>query len=791
MSEFNSKGPSMPMVSVVMPAYNVEKFLAQCVISVIQQTLKDIEIILIDDGSHDNSGKIIDSFASADSRIVAIHQKNGGYGKAVNAGLKVARGKYIAIIETDDWIESRMLQLLVEKAEASGAPIVKGSFIKHESDGRVYPCRLDHITNGPERELIPNQSLELIIYESSIWSAIYRRDFLLKNDIWMPETAGAAYQDVVWKFCTYACADKIELIDEPVYNYRVMAPGSSSAAAGREKAMFQNYELIKAFLESRGLFNNFKESFYFHQFFDFVFHTKRLAANPEVYACFLTDARAVIVEAETLGVDFTAARFHPDVNDYVQREVMPLFRELRSPFKAPHPNETAPSPTQTRQKRRSWLKSSFRKFRDGLFKRPFERIVMRPISGMLEAHIGRQHDTVQAGLAISISAVNARIAQVENALVAIDRVVATLTADISNCVARVTDLDETLRREFAAVHDSVAKLNNVCNRLTNLVAPTITVPPTAQFEYHTRAIRAELPGLIAKLKSGMDEASQFQVDRYFRLFSMLPINMNSDQRLAFPLIMSTFSDEERLVLANRDLLIARLMESYANLDMTDVPFTLTSTYYESGLKLVPYRITEHFRDSVALDCGASVGDSAIPIARYGFRSVYCFEPLPDVFSLLANTVAKNRLGDVIIPRQLGVDRASGKRHLKRIGEMGEGSLISNDNADLEVEVTSIDEFCASIGASIGLIKLDVEGKELDALKGAEGVIRKFKPVLLCAVYHTWLQPDQIFSVKEFIEELDLGYEFQFKWLEPNCNVIYEHWLIAYCKPRWSLPSSVP
>ena len=93
-----------PDISVVVPIYGVEKYLKQCVDSILNQTFKNMEVILVDDGSRDRCPQMVDEYAAQDARVVAIHQPNGGYGKAVNAGIARARGKYIGIIESDDWI---------------------------------------------------------------------------------------------------------------------------------------------------------------------------------------------------------------------------------------------------------------------------------------------------------------------------------------------------------------------------------------------------------------------------------------------------------------------------------------------------------------------------------------------------------------------------------------------------------------------------------------------------------------------------------------------------------------
>ena len=108
----------MPKVSVVVPVYNVDTFLHKCLDSIAEQTLRDIEIVCIDDGSTDNCPQILDEYARKDPRFIVIHKKNEGYGKAMNVGIDRAHGKYIGIVESDDYILPEMYQILYETAEA-------------------------------------------------------------------------------------------------------------------------------------------------------------------------------------------------------------------------------------------------------------------------------------------------------------------------------------------------------------------------------------------------------------------------------------------------------------------------------------------------------------------------------------------------------------------------------------------------------------------------------------------------------------------------------------------------
>ena len=118
-----------PDISVVVPIY-----------SILNQTFKNMEVILVDDGSRDRCPQMVDEYAAQDARVVAIHQPNGGYGKAVNAGIARARGKYIGIIESDDWIAPDMYEKLFAQAEKTGAEITKGNFywVTNSAKGEMF-----------------------------------------------------------------------------------------------------------------------------------------------------------------------------------------------------------------------------------------------------------------------------------------------------------------------------------------------------------------------------------------------------------------------------------------------------------------------------------------------------------------------------------------------------------------------------------------------------------------------------------------------------------------------------
>jgi len=346
----------MPLISVVMPTYKVEEYLPQCLESVINQDLKDIEIIPVDDGSPDSCGDIIDNYAKTDKRIHPIHQKNGGYGKAVNAGMAKARGKYIAIVETDDYIEPDMLSSLYRVAEKYQASVVKAGFRKLYADGGEYIVRPPFEFYKPEILVEPQYSIDLMLMESSIWAALYEKDFLEKNGIRMLESAGAAYQDVIFKFMVYSAAHQVICIEKPVYNYRVMTANSSSKSSKNWDVQFKNYEIIKNWLIKNDKFDEFKSAFYTHAYFDFIFHYNRL--DDEGQEKFIKKAEQLYEEGKKLGVGADNVRLaRADVRNYYYGEIYPFLMRLGKPVqKVDKPNIT------DRQYWRNKIKDLLRKF---------------------------------------------------------------------------------------------------------------------------------------------------------------------------------------------------------------------------------------------------------------------------------------------------------------------------------------------------------------------------------------------------------------------------------------------
>lgn len=211
----------MPKISVVIPVYNVEKYLKECLDSVVKQTYKDIEIIIVNDGSTDNSAKIIEDYKKIYSNITLIEVQNGGYGRACNIGLSKASGDFVAILEPDDYIEPNMYEILINKAIETNSDIVKSQYYENytQNFGQLKKVMLGGMINDNEVFTL-NQHPGLLSSHPSIWSCIYKRDLLTKHDIRFIEARGSGWTDNLFQIQTLYYAERISFVNLPLYYWR-------------------------------------------------------------------------------------------------------------------------------------------------------------------------------------------------------------------------------------------------------------------------------------------------------------------------------------------------------------------------------------------------------------------------------------------------------------------------------------------------------------------------------------------------------------------------------------------
>jgi len=199
-----------PAVSIIVPVYNVQPWLTRCLDSLTGQTLKNIEIICIDDKSTDGSLKIIYEYEKKDSRIkvIALEKNSGGASVARNAGLAVATGEYIGFVDSDDFVDFDYYERLYTRATLNGADIAKGNarILDFDEKERIFWPNLSNIRNNKFH------------FSRYVWSAIYKRDLIITNNIDFP-VGLFAYEDIVFIRKAVTFANKVELVEDVYYRY--------------------------------------------------------------------------------------------------------------------------------------------------------------------------------------------------------------------------------------------------------------------------------------------------------------------------------------------------------------------------------------------------------------------------------------------------------------------------------------------------------------------------------------------------------------------------------------------
>lgn len=241
-----------PRVSVVVPIMNVEDYLNLALDSLTNQTLEEMEFILLNDGSTDRSMTIMREYAAVDKRFQIIDKENTGYGHTMNLGLDTARGDYVGILEPDDFAAPEMFERLYTEASRHRLDFVKADFLRFwiNPDGsmRERTVRLCPDRKYYNRTLCPGKKRETFFFIIHTWCGLYSRAFLNDNRIRHNETPGASFQDNGFWFQTFCLGKRVRFIPDVLYRYRRDNPNSSMLSRKKEKCITEEYGFIRKWL---------------------------------------------------------------------------------------------------------------------------------------------------------------------------------------------------------------------------------------------------------------------------------------------------------------------------------------------------------------------------------------------------------------------------------------------------------------------------------------------------------------------------------------------------------------
>lgn len=254
-------------VSVIIPVYNVEKYLHQCLESVARQTLADIEVICVDDGSTDNSFKIVQEFAAKDSRFIAVSQANGGAGAARNNGLRRARGKYLSFLDSDDFFDEHMLEEAYSCAEEHKADFVvfqSDQYNEDTNDFKDVAWTLRYAEIPPYQPFSRREMTDNIfkVFVGWAWDKLYNREFVLNNNLWFQEQRTS--NDMLFVFSAVAVAKRIACVEKGKILAHQRRNNKDSLSNTREKSWDCFYKALIALrerLKAEGIYDEVEKDY--------------------------------------------------------------------------------------------------------------------------------------------------------------------------------------------------------------------------------------------------------------------------------------------------------------------------------------------------------------------------------------------------------------------------------------------------------------------------------------------------------------------------------------------------
>lgn len=270
----------MPKVSIIMPIYNAEKYLREAMNSAINQTLRDIEIICINDGSTDKSSEILDEYAQKDNRIIVIHKTNSGYGHSMNIGIQKSSGEYIGILEPDDYISLNMMGKLYYVASKNNLDIAKGNFAEfttNESDKIIRNISVINNYKVYNKVFEPLNMDEIFLGYIINPSGIYKKSFIDRYNIKHNETPGASYQDLGFWFQLMIYAKRMLLINDNLYFYRKDNPNSSIVSKEKVFCICDEFDFVyNLFKDRKEILQKVLPKFYYLKYVNYMFTFRRI-----------------------------------------------------------------------------------------------------------------------------------------------------------------------------------------------------------------------------------------------------------------------------------------------------------------------------------------------------------------------------------------------------------------------------------------------------------------------------------------------------------------------------------
>lgn len=697
----------MTKVSVIMPIYNVEKYLDQSIKSVINQTLEDIEIICVNDGSTDRSGSIIDKYASIDNRIKVIHKENEGYGKAMNVGLDCATGEYIGIVEPDDYIVPEMYEILYNKAKETNVDVIKADFYRFTGDKidlvKTYN-KLDETNSNYNIVINTKNNLVPFRFIMNTWSGIYNRHFISKYNIRHNETPGASFQDNGFWFQTFMYADTMYFIDKPLYMNRRDNPNSSVKNKEKVYCLTNEYKFIRSIIDNNPELYKYIGVYWVAKFKNYIFNLTRIDQ------VFHNEFLKLFVE------EFNNAKDKNEID-------FELFKSenLLDPLKQ--------------------LYSSPTKFYNQIL---HKKSLLEKIFS-IKNHDDNTHKVLTIlGIQIKFKSSKLVIKNIQNQLNSLMLVVEQQKCQLNKIDSNLIIIKNQNNTTYKYLSQNI--LQNIIN---------------SKFEYerckefYNDIQKLDFVNSYKSLIKNLDDDSVQCINKVLARVELISKNGLPIYNLYDKNELSEIDNINKNFYPN----IIKLSDNcfaYKKYLLPINHFEPSVFYYKNNIDVLTD--FNKIREKNIIDVGGYIGDSAIIFSDYTNKHIYSFEPTTENLSLMNRTIEINELKNKIIPVNMALGSKNEEQEIYLQGSGSSVTRVIEENPVKEcIKITTLDDFVQNNCIEVGLIKVDIEGFEQEFLKGAINTIKTQKPTLILSIYH---YADDFFKIKPMIESLNIGYNLR-------------------------------
>lgn len=815
-----------PDISIVVPVYNVAPYLRECLDSLLNQTMENIEIICINNGSTDESPKIITEYQARDQRIVRIDLKeNVGMPCARNLGMSEVRGKYFAFVDSDDVCDLTMYEKLYQKAESLSADITTCSvwaFFGTTENRRIHrPLEW----YGNSDQALPLSARPQQLLEPAGWCKLFRTEFIQGLDYFEFRPNVLSWEDVPCITSAFIQTDRIATVQEALYFYRQRSSGNLTASMDRRHiddfvsgVKEQAYILEKHCCTDPSILS-YVEEFkllmaeyilsklgradipYFFQHAKSVFDKKNEAALGRVFKLYPKRKLLYKMIMHRMPVLYRVGRLTLSAARSGKRLLKRIFHISRvgvsktiglGPFSVKYVHKGYLNQTL------SWYENRVYALNTQLETWSKEAIELRRAFAEAQRQISNLQCAVEAGdkyqkeLEAEKQVAQTQRDQWKEQVKKAQANCLKLTHDVERAHQVIQKQASDLQQQaenYQQQEEKFQQQREECLRIANILqkkeqethgfyhAVWNTGWVDVWKDFYFRRFE-EIRQLSARLKKSLDSESQKLADRIcYRNFELLPLQKDSKLFLYDHLHIYTPEEREGAAIPIDEEYFRQKYVLPADEYLETPVFK-----FQCGMILFPKMARRQVAGLDVIDGGAYWGDSALVLNEYAPRTIHAFEPQSQTFAKLEKTVTDNGLTGIVIPVPFGL---GDKREIRTLytGEMKSGANFMRINPVLvdhalvgdDVAVTSIDDYVQEHNLRVGLIKLDIEGNELEAIRGAEQTIRRDRPLLAISIYH---RPQDFFEIKPLLERMDLGYRFKIRKLSYH-DLVSEIMLLGY------------